>query len=356
MRAMVRRIARGIGAIERAGARGIRRWSATPVGVQIGLIVGFLLAFDAWGGAAWTALLLFLWSLPGWLERVTPGSIKRLLAAFRRNPWLAIFAVSAAPLSLLHPVVLAAETAGDTGAAGAVIGLLIPLLMGIPPASPASPAGPFIAVVGPAGPAWTGTPFPATEPSFVVRPGTNGPSSEAGRPSSRRLTNVSPSIITLIGAAMVVVATFVPWATVTLPTYGTVDLDGLYGQDHMLTDGGVTLVMGTILAVAGMARLGARGPAGWRRGLAIAAGMGLATLSVWLIGAIRLDMAQLIPPAIGAVGPGAVAVGFGGAIAMVGGLLPGRPVQVPAVSASFGAAPTAVVRRSRTGLFARGQR
>jgi len=334
MRPLLRWIARAVSAIKRVGARGIRRWSALPVGVQVGVIVGAFLAANAWGGAAWTAVLLFLWSLPGWVDRVTPGSIKQLLAAARRNPWIAIFAFSA-PLSLLHPVMLASQSAGETGLAGAAIGLLIPLLLGIPSDTQA--------VTG--------------MPSFVVGSGVTGvPASDAGGRSIGRSTHVGPSLITLAGAALVVVATFIPWVRVTLPTYGTVDLDGLYGQDHMMTDGAVTLIIGVVLAVAGMARLSARGHAGWRRGVAIALGIGVAALAIWLAGALGLDMAGLLPPAAGTVGPGVVVVGFGGMIAAIGGLLPGRPIRTTITSPAVGASPFTPVSRSRTGLFVRGQR
>jgi hypothetical protein len=321
MRRLLTRLAAPFIAIQGVSRRGARRWAETPAGVQLGLITGLAFAAVVWAGAGWMALVLFVWSLPGWIDRVVPGGVRRVLRAIERKPAIGLLPL-AVPLELLHLLPGLEQAGGQVALLGALAGLLLPLALGIPPDRAelrASSPG-------------TGQTKPATVPGFITVP-------------KPRLTNVGPALMTLLGAATVVAGTLLPWARLTQPGFGPVTLDGFYGQDPATSDGALALGLAIAVAVVATARLGAHGMAGWRRGVAIAAGLGLISLAFWYVGALTADIAALSPPASGAIGPGIGVIGFGGALVLIGGLLPGRPARLATDFMSANASPFIVTSK-----------
>ena len=130
---------------------------------------------------------------------------------------------------------------------------------------------------------------------------------------------------------------------------------GLYGDDPLVSDGALAIGLAIAIAIVALVRLGARGQAGWRRGVAIAGGLGLITVAIWHGGQLAGVIAALQPPASGVIGPGIGVVGFGGALALIGGLLPGRPARLATDFLTVPSTPFQVVeKKSRRSPFARG--
>jgi len=302
MRRLLGWVGAHVTAIERVWGRGARRWTGTPVGVQVTLMLGLVVADDIWAGGPWMALGLLLLALPGWIEQVTPGAIKRLFAAIRRNPVIALLVIPA-PLSMLHILVPVANADGETGVYGVVVGLLSPFALGMWPDGGRSPAA-----AGLAGEAGLAAEAGGTVPGFVAQP-------------APRLTHVGPVLLTLGGAGMLVIGTFLPWAFSTSPL-GTTSANGLHGSTDL--EAAILLGGAAAIAVAAVARLSARGHAGWRRGVAILCGFTLATLGYWMHGNLVAIVATVQELSIG---PGLAVMAVGGAIAAAGGLLPGRPAR-----------------------------
>ncbi len=306
MRRLLRWIAAPFVAVDRIGRRGARRWAESPAGVQVGLIAGLAFAGFVWAAAGWMALVLFLWSLPGWIDRVVPGGVRRVLRMIRRKPAIGLLPL-AVPLEMVHILPGLEQAGGQAALIGALAGLLLPFALGIPPDRAGSPA-PSLAP-GPNG--------AAAVPAFLQVP-------------KPRLTNVGPALMTLLGAAIVIAGILLPWARLADPGFGSATLDGFYGTDPMTSDGALALGLAIAVAVVAAARLGAHGRAGWRRGVAIAAGLALITVVVYDLGTLTADLATLVPPASGTIGPGIGVIEFGGAIVLIGGLLPGRPARLAA--------------------------
>jgi hypothetical protein len=292
MRRGLRMIAAPIRAVVRAARRGQRRWTGSPVGVQVGLIIGVYLSVNVWDAAPWAAFALLLLAAPTWIERGISGGIKRLLAALRRKPSVALVVV---PLyEVIHLLVPLEHFGGLTGVAGAAAGALLVFALGIP--ADRRPAD------------------DRPEASFVATP-------------APRLAHAWPSLLTLLGAVLIIGGTYLPWASLNLRGVAIISANGIHGPDAMATDGAVTVIAGGLILIAGAARLSARGHAGWRRGIAIGLGLGLTTLSAWIGGSIAAQIATFPPDTSGSIGPGVIVIGFGGAFAFVGGLLPGRPTR-----------------------------
>ncbi len=330
MRRLLRGITAPFQAIGRVGRRGAGRWAEAPAGVQLGVIVGLALAAFVWAGAGWMAFVLLFWSLPGWIDRAVPGGVRRILRAIRRRPAIGILPL-AAPLSMLHLLIPAEQAGGEAPIVGVLAGLLLPFVLGIWPdrtrsATPSRLAGQAQGAV----------------PGFV-------------KPAAARIANVGPALLTLVGAAIAVIGTFLPWAWFALPGLGTVTADGLYGDDPMTSDGAFALALGIAIVLVATARLGARGQAGWRRGVAIAGGLGLIMVAFWHEGMLATQIDAFLPPASGTIGPGIGVVAFGGAVAFVGGLLPGRPASLPTDFLSVSATPfSGAPKQPRRSPFARG--
>jgi hypothetical protein len=330
MRRALHRITAPFRVIGRVGLRGARRWADLPAGVGFGLIVGLVLTAFVWNGAGWMALVLLLWSLPAWIDRAVPGGVRRVLRTIRRKPAIGILPL-AAPLTMIHLLVPAMQVGGATGAYGALAGLLLPFALGIPQDS-----GTVGVTSSRAGSS------PASVPGFV-------------KPAAARLTNVGPALLTLAGAAVAAGGAFLPWAWFAAPAIARVTVDGLYGDDPLVSDGALAIGLAIAIAIVALVRLGARGQAGWRRGVAIAGGLGLITVAIWHGGQLAGVIAALQPPASGVIGPGIGVVGFGGALALIGGVLPGRPARLATDFLTVPSTPFQVVeKKSRRSPFARG--
>ncbi len=222
----------------------------------------------------------------------------------RRKPAIGLLPL-AVPLELVHLVPLLGQAGGQAAVIGAVAGLLLPFALGIPP----DRAGRVLSTPEP-GPTVAGL-----VPGFV----------QASKP---RLTNVGPAILTLGGAAAAAIGVFLPWAWLDLPGVLRVTADGFYGSDPTTSDGALALGLAIAAAFVATARLGARGRAGWRRGVAIAGGLSLITVAAWHLGTLTTQIADISAPASITIGPGIGVVGCGGAMVLFGGLLPGRPARL----------------------------
>ena len=318
-------ITRLVIAMERIWGRGARRWSGTPIGVKLGLMLGLIVAGDIWAGGPWMALGLFLLSLHTWIERLTPGAIKRVSAAIRRNPVIAILVIPA-PLSMVHLFIPVGNAGGGAGVLGFVLGLLTPFALGMWHGARPASAG-----IGPSGQV-AGGPVP----HFVGLP-------------APRLTHVWPVMVTLGAAAMLVIGTLLPWAFSTSLLQGSRSANGLYGS----TDWEAAIVLGgaAVVALAGVARLSARGHAGWRRGVVILSGFTLAMLGYWMHGTVVHIVARTEGVSIG---PGLAVVAVGGAVAAVGGLLPGRPARSAFHDLAADVSPVSTSNGSGGSWFVRG--
>lgn len=304
MRRLLGWIAAPFIAVRDIGRRGARRWAESPAGVQLGLIAGLAFAAAVQSEAGWMALVLLLWSLPGWIDRSVPGGVRRVLRTIRRKPAIGLLPL-AVPLELVHLVPTLGQAGGQAAVIGAVAGLLLPFALGIPPDRAwGAPSTPGI-----------GRPVSGLVPGFV----------QASKP---RLTNVGPAILTLGGALAAAVGALVPWAWLDLPGTLRVTADGFYGPDPTTSDGALALGLAIATAFVATARLGAHGAAGWRRGVAIAGGLSLITVAAWHLGMLSNDVVGTWPPTSVTIGPGIGIVGFGGAMVLLGGLLPGRPAPL----------------------------
>ena len=304
MRRLLRWIAAPFMAIRDIGRRGARRWAESPAGVQLGLIAGLGFGAAVRSEAGWMALVLLLWSLPGWIDRSVPGGVRRVLRMIRRKPAIGLLPL-AVPLELVHLVPQLGQTGGQAAVIGALAGLLLPFVLGIPP----DRAGRALSTAVP------GQTADGLVPGFV----------QASKP---RLTNVGPAILTLGGAAAAAAGAFLPWAWLDLPGTLRVTADGFYSSDPTTSDGALALGLAIAVAFVATARLGAHGQAGWRRGVAIAGGLCLITVAAWHLGTLADQIADISAPASITIGPGIGVVGFGGAMVLLGGLLPGRPARL----------------------------
>ena len=108
--------------------RGIRRWGRWPAGVQVGLIVGLLFGGIAWTGAPAAGLLVLLWSLVGWIQRVAPEASARIGRALERIP----LGMVSLPVIGLYWVFQLVRLGGPITGIGALLGFLMPFVLGLP--------------------------------------------------------------------------------------------------------------------------------------------------------------------------------------------------------------------------------
>ena len=233
--------------------------------VQLGLIAGLAFTALVRSETGWMALVLFFWSLPGWIDRIVPGGVRRVLRTIQRKPAIGLLPL-AVPLELVHVVPTLGQAGGEAAVVGALAGLFLPIALGIPP-DRASPA--------PSKPGSRERPMSAPVPGLVAG------FVQVPKP---RLTSLGPAIVTLGGAAAAIVGAFLPWAWFDLPGIGHVTADGFYGNDPTTSDGALALGVAVAIAIVATARLGARGAAGWRRGIAISGGFALITVAAWHLG------------------------------------------------------------------------
>lgn len=273
---------------------------SAPLGIQLGLMVGFVLAGNASPELPFVALVLCVTALPVWFDRLTRGALRRSWAAIRHRP--------VAPLRSnpsYHFILLLAPKPDSGALLVMAITLLAPFVLG-----------------------WV---IPMTRPAG--RPAASPYSPFAG-PSKGRHGHVAPALLTLGGALLALVGTLLPWAFLINPVVGQQPENGL-----TFSVGWFTFGLALAIAIAGATRLGASGRAGWRRGIAIGAGLGLATFAYWLVGDLASEINAFPPPTTGSIGPGALFIGAGGLAAFVGGLLPGRPATALASNQVLGAIP-----------------
>ena len=267
--------------------RGLRRWSRWPVGVQVGLIVGLLFGGLAWSGAPAAGFLVLVWSADGWLRRIAPDATARLARALEKVP----LAMVSLPALGLYYVFQLVRIGGPITGIGALLGFLLPFVLGLP--------------------ARTGQDEATPGRGFVP---------SAGDPGRRfgRTANLVGGGLALAGGGLALLGVALPWVRIDapdLPAYVVHGFDGSRGT--------VIAVLGVVAIAGGLARLPSAGPAGWRRGAAIAGALGMIAAAVPGLSLLLEGIARVTGPATAALGPGLPLIVGAGAIALVGGLLGG---------------------------------
>jgi membrane-associated protease RseP (regulator of RpoE activity) len=128
-------------------------------------------------------------------------------------------------------------------------------------------------------------PAPSPEPGepYTLSDLMPGPTPPAASPPAQRT-----GAWTTVGAGVaVIVGSFLPWASITVPIVGTVTASGADG-----TDGWVTAAIGALLALHGAATLRKRLPITVDT-LAVLAGLSVAGIAVWKIVDLRSSVEDM---------------------------------------------------------------
>jgi len=130
--------------------------------------------------------------------------------------------------------------------------------------------------------------------------------------------------MTGLGGLLIVLGSFLPWLTATAPFAGTITVNGMQGDG--IGDGVITLVLGMVTILIGVAQLTRNLPARWQL-LPIATGIltGLIAVSAYSSVQDRIDRVTAESNLVAAsVGPGIWTLFVGAAFAIAGGLFARR--------------------------------
>jgi hypothetical protein len=130
-------------------------------------------------------------------------------------------------------------------------------------------------------------------------------------------------IVLLIAGALAVLGSFLPWITATMAFVGTISRNGIDGGG----DGVITIVLGIVIALIGIARLARSGNP---RTMRIGAGLAALVLGVvtWVdVASINQRVSGLDSKvAIASLGMGIIVIGIAAVLAFIGALLaPAKP-------------------------------
>ncbi len=283
--------------------RGLRRWGRWPVGVQVGLILGLILGGLAWSGAPAAGILVLLWSSAGWIRRAAPDLSMRVGRTLERMP----FATASLPFIGAFYLFKLIQFGGAIAGIGAVLGFMLPFVLGMPTRNAGDAFAP-----DDAGNAWADDAAP-------------------GQVDGRRISLIGGGL-SAVGGGVALVGTLVPWIRFGGPNLPVDTLSGLDGSR-----GQTIAVLAGVVIVVGLVRIPSAGQAGWRRGLAICAGLVIAAASAPIIVLVLESGATVAPPYSATLGPGLPLALAGGVAAVVGGLLGGAglgAVRRPEASAA----------------------
>ena len=279
--------------------RGLRRWGRWPVGVQVGLILGLMLGGLAWSGAPAAGILVLLWSVTGWIRRAAPDLSLRVGRTLERIP----FGMMSLPFLGTFYVLKLIQFGGPIAGVGAVLGFLLPLVLGMP----------------------TRSDLDATAVDAIGRhaPGGGDGAPADGAPADARRVNVVGGGVTVLAGGLAIVGTLLPWIQFggpNLPADTVHGLDGSRGQ--------TIAIVAMVAIVVGLARIPSTGPAGWRRGLSIVAGFVMVAASAPIVVLVIERAPTIAPPYSAALGPGLPIAVVAGLLAVVGSLIGGGGVPV----------------------------
>lgn len=142
------------------------------------------------------------------------------------------------------------------------------------------------------------------------------------KPKAPAATGVSwAGIVVVIGGALAVLGSFLPWITATVAFAGTIERNGFDGGG----DGVFTAALGIIIALIGVALLARSGKARTARIGAIIAGLALGGLGLLEIGSVNDRIASLGSGTVSVaanVGTGLIVVEFAAVLTIIGAFLP----------------------------------
>ena len=180
----------------------------------------------AWSGAPAAGILVLLWSVAGWIRRAAPDLSMRVGRTLERIP----FGMMSLPFLGTFYVLKLIQFGGPIAGVGAVLGFLLPLVLGMP----------------------TRSDLDATAVDAIGRHAPGGGDAKVGdgAPADARRVNVVGGGVTVLAGGLAIVGTLLPWIQFggpNLPADTVHGLDGSRGQTSAIV---AVVAIGIILAAS----------------------------------------------------------------------------------------------------------